>query len=80
MGYKLSKNNINDIFEQLSEKYVIYAPKLFEGEGIYSDTDRVRYGKIKAIDDIVFNKRQNIHIKKYCFLFHKHYFSSQKIL
>ena len=30
MGYKLSKKSINDIFEDLSKEYVIYAPKLFK--------------------------------------------------
>ena len=44
MGYKLSKNDINKVFEDLSKEYVVYAPKLFEGEGTFSDTDRVRYG------------------------------------
>ena len=57
MGYKLNKRDINDIFEDLSKEYVIYAPKLFEGGGTYSDTNRVRYGEIKTIDDIVFDKK-----------------------
>jgi anaerobic sulfite reductase subunit A len=57
MGYKLNKKAINDIFQDLSKEYVIYAPKLFEGEGSFSDTDRVRYGEIKTIDDIVFDKK-----------------------
>lgn len=57
MGYKLNKKAINDIFQDLSKEYVIYAPKLFEGEGSFSDTDRVRYGEIQTIDDIVFDKK-----------------------
>lgn len=57
MGYKLNKKAINDIFQNLSKEYVIYAPKLFEGEGSFSDTDRVRYGEIKTIDEIVFDKK-----------------------
>lgn len=57
MGYKLNKRDINDIFEDLSKEYVIYAPKLFEGGGTYSDTNRVRYGEVKTIDDIVFDKK-----------------------
>ena len=80
MGYKLNKKDINNIFEDLSKEYLIYAPKLFEGEGTFSDTDRVRYGEIKTIDDIVFDKKLNIHIKKYYFLSLKHFFSLQKIL
>ena len=57
MGYKLNKRDINDIIEDLSKEYVIYAPKLFEGGGTYSDTNRVRYGEVKTIDDIVFDKK-----------------------
>jgi anaerobic sulfite reductase subunit A len=57
MGYKLNKRDINDIFEDLSKEYAIYAPKLFEGGGTYSDTDRVRYGEVKTIEDIVFDKK-----------------------
>ena len=64
MGYKLSKTSINDIFEDLSKEYVIYAPKLFEGEGTYSDTDRVRYGEINRIDDIVFNQKAQYSYKE----------------
>ncbi len=57
MGYKLNKRDINDIFEHLSKEYAIYAPKLFVGEGTYSDTNRVRYGEIKTIDDIVSDQK-----------------------
>ena len=64
MGYKLNKKNINDIFEDLSKEYVIYAPKLFEGEGTFSDTDRVRYGEIKTIDEIVFDKKAQYSYKE----------------
>ncbi|CUU46028.1 anaerobic sulfite reductase subunit AsrA [Clostridium beijerinckii] len=64
MGYKLSKNDINKVFEDLSKEYVVYAPKLFEGEGTFSDTDRVRYGEIKTIDDIVFNQKAQYSYKE----------------
>lgn len=57
MRYKLNRRDINNIFEDLSKEYVIYAPKLFEGEGTYSDTNRIRYGEVKTIDDIVFDKK-----------------------
>jgi len=64
MGYKLNKKDINNIFENLSKKYLIYAPKLFEGEGTFSDTDRVRYGEIKTIDEIVFDKKAQYSYKE----------------
>ena len=64
MGYKLNKTDINNIFEDLSKEYLIYAPKLFEGEGTFSDTDRVRYGEIKTIDEIVFDKKAQYSYKE----------------
>ena len=49
MGYKLSVENVNLALKELSKKYKIYAPKVFEGAGTFSDTDRVRYGEISTI-------------------------------
>lgn len=57
MGYKLKKTDVNNIFDNLLTEYDIYAPKLFLGEGTYSDTDRVRYGKIENIDEIIFDRK-----------------------
>ncbi|WP_315079451.1 anaerobic sulfite reductase subunit AsrA [uncultured Clostridium sp.] len=57
MGYKLNKTDVNNIFYNLSREYDMYAPKLFLGEGTYSDTDRIRYGKVENIDEIVFDKK-----------------------
>ena len=64
MGYKLSKKSINNVFEDLSIEYVIYAPKLFEGGGTYSDTDRVRYGEVNTIDEIVFDQKAQYSYKE----------------
>jgi anaerobic sulfite reductase subunit A len=64
MGYKLTKKNIDDVLKNLSKEYVIYAPKLFEGEGTYSDTDRVRYGEVNTIDEIVFDKKAQYSYKE----------------
>lgn len=64
MGYKLSKKSVNDIIKDLSKEYVIYAPKLFEGQGTFSDTDRVRYGEINTIDEIVFDKKAEYSYKE----------------
>ena len=37
MSYKLSKQETTQLFEKLSEKYDIYAPKLFKNEGRFSE-------------------------------------------
>lgn len=46
MGYNLSFNEVNTLFEELKKDYKIYAPKRFEKQGRYSDTDIIRYYKI----------------------------------
>ena len=64
MGYQLSKENANRIFQQWSEKYDIFAPKLMEGEGCFSDTDVIRYGKINKLDEIEWNKKSDYSFKE----------------
>ena len=64
MGYKLSKKRVNNIIKDLSKEYVIYAPKIFEGQGTFSDTDRIRYGEINTLDEIVFDKKAEYSYKE----------------
>lgn len=64
MGYKVSVNHMNHVLDELSKEYVIYGPKLFKGEGTFSDTDRIRYGEIKAIEEIVFDKKSDYSFKE----------------
>ena len=64
MGYKLSLENMNKALKELSKDYMIYAPKLFEGKGIYSDTDRIRYGEVERVEDIVFDQKSHYSFKE----------------
>lgn len=64
MGYKLSINDFEKVFQALKEKYVIYAPSLIKGGGNFSSTDRVSYSEIKNIGDIEFNKKSNFSAKE----------------
>ena len=57
MGYKLSIENFNSALKELSKEYKIYAPKVLEGKGRFSDTDMVRYGEISTVEEIEFNKK-----------------------
>lgn len=59
MGYLSSEATMNQILTKLQEDYDIYAPKLFEGEGCFSDTDSIRYGKIESMPEIVFDKKSD---------------------
>ncbi|MGL4654348.1 MAG: anaerobic sulfite reductase subunit A, partial [Sarcina sp.] len=64
MGYKLNKNSINTIFEELKKSYKIYAPKRFEKEGRYSDTDIIKYAQVDKIEDIVFDEKSTYPAKE----------------
>lgn len=64
MGYKIINESVNEIFEKLSEDYIIFAPKLFVGDGTFSDVDVVRYGEITKLDEIVFDKKSDYSFKE----------------
>lgn len=64
MGYQLSKKNAEELFCQLQEQYDIYAPKVFPGEGCFSDTDVIRYGKVRTLDEIEWDRRSDYSFKE----------------
>ena len=64
MGYKLNLENMNLALKELKKTYRIYAPKVFEGAGTFSDTDRVRYGEIESIEEIEFDKKSDFSYKE----------------
>lgn len=64
MGYCFTKDGINQVFKNLSEDYLIYAPKLFIDGGAHSDTDLIKYGQIDSVEEIVFDKKSNYSFKE----------------
>ena len=64
MGYQLSQIEAEQMFQKWSEKYEIFAPKLMEGEGCFSDTDIVRYGKINSLNEIVWDRKSDYSFKE----------------
>ena len=64
MGYKLNLENMNLALKELKKTYRIYAPKVFEGAGTFSDTDRVRYGEVSTIEEIEFDKKSSYSYKE----------------
>lgn len=64
MGYQISRKAADDIFAQLRESYDIFAPKVFAGEGCFSDTDVIRYGKIDSLDEIEWARRSDYSFKE----------------
>ncbi len=64
MGYQVSKEAADRIFAQLRQNYDIFAPKVFAGEGCFSDTDVIRYGKVDSLDEIEWERRSDYSFKE----------------
>lgn len=64
MGYCLDQARFNQVLQELSKENVIYAPKLFTDGGSFSDTDRIRYGEIHTVEDIVFDRKSEYSFKE----------------
>lgn len=64
MGYKLKFENFDKILKELSKENKIYAPKRFPKQGRYSDTDVIRYDKIKELKEIVFDEKSTYAAKE----------------
>lgn len=64
MGYLLSGNALDGVLSKLAEKYDLWAPRRFQSGGGFSDTDRIRYGKISSINDIVFDRKSDYSFKE----------------
>ncbi|WP_349764068.1 anaerobic sulfite reductase subunit AsrA [Fusobacterium sp. SYSU M8D902] len=64
MGYKLTFDEFNEVLKELSKENKIYAPKCFPKQGRYSDTDVIRYDKIKSAEEIVFDLKSTYAAKE----------------
>lgn len=64
MGYQLLTTDLDKVLLSLSEEYDVYAPKLFEGDGCFSDIDVVRYRKINFLNEIVFDQKSDYSFKE----------------
>ncbi|GAB6167817.1 anaerobic sulfite reductase subunit AsrA [Clostridium carnis] len=64
MGYKFNIQDLNLALLELSKEYKIYAPKVLEGKGTFSDTDIVRYGEVSSVEEIEFNKKSQFSYKE----------------
>lgn len=64
MGYILDESNMQQIIEKWRNHYIIYGPKKKTGEGMYSNTDVIRYDIIHEIKDIEFNKKSDYSFKE----------------
>ena len=64
MGVQLSKEAAGSIFAEWTKKYDVYAPMLMTGEGCFSDTDIIRYGKPASLDEIEWERKSDYSFKE----------------
>ncbi len=64
MGYRLSAESLDQIFQTVADTYIVFAPKVFPGEGTFSDTDRIRYGAVRSIKEIVLAEKSHYSFKE----------------
>lgn len=64
MGKLFQKEEAGRLLKRLSDLYDIYAPIVFEGDGCFSDTDVIRYGKISSFSDIVWDRKSDYSFKE----------------
>lgn len=64
MGVLLSKNAADKLFSDWTKEYDVYAPMVMKGEGCFSDTDVIRYGKPASLDEIEWDKKSDYSFKE----------------
>ena len=64
MGYKVSSEAMDKMFQDLKKDYTIFAPKVFKGGGHFSDTDTIRYAEVNSISEIEFDKKSSQSFKE----------------
>lgn len=64
MGYQMTRAQADDAFRRWAEQYEVFAPMLMKGEGCFSDTDIIRYGKPASLDDIEWEEKSDYSFKE----------------
>lgn len=64
MGFQLNEQGFDALLSELSREYVIYAPKCFAGGNTFTDVDCIRYGTVKCVRDIVFDRKSDYSFKE----------------
>ncbi len=64
MSIKVNNKDFNVFLDELSKKYKIFAPIRLEKRGRLSDTDMIRYGEIKQVEDIVWDEKSTFSPKE----------------
>lgn len=64
MGYEVDKDQAGKWLNGLGKNYDIYGPVTVKGGGNFSDTDRIRYGRINSIEELEFDKKAEFSFKE----------------
>lgn len=64
MGRQMTRAQADALFARWTRRYDVFAPVLGKGEGCFSDTDVVRYGRVTALDQIVWDKKSDYSFKE----------------
>ena len=64
MGYQIKMEEFDRIVRELAKENRVYAPKCFPKQGRYSDTDIIRYDKVRSASEIVFDKKSTYAAKE----------------
>lgn len=57
MGFVLNQAEMDRYLSCLASDYRIFAPRRYSGDGIYSDTDIIRYGEVSSVSEIEFEEK-----------------------
>lgn len=64
MSFQLTRPQAEEAFRRWTREYDVWAPMVFEGEGCFSDTDIIRYGKPERLEDIAWEKKSDYSFKE----------------
>ncbi len=64
MKLTLSNKDFNCALKELSKLYKIYAPRVYEKAGTYSDTDLIKYGEVARVEEMAFFKKSDFSAKE----------------
>ncbi|MBS5607597.1 MAG: anaerobic sulfite reductase subunit AsrA [Enterocloster asparagiformis] len=64
MGYQLQIEDMKRLFDRWKADYTLLGPRRMAGEGMYSDTDVIRYGELENWEDLEWNQRSHYSFKE----------------
>lgn len=64
MGYQLQMQDIERLFDRWKEDYALFGPRKMKGEGMYTDTDVVRYEALESFCQLEWEERSAYSFKE----------------